>query len=268
MPSVDRSVLERLAAGEPTLTVGVRFARTTDIARFAHAAGYSVLWVDLEHSSMPIDIAAQITATAHDLGMEAWVRVCERDYGVVGRLLDGGATGIIMPRVENASEARQLVTAVRFPPLGQRSQIGMLPHFGTARPSPVDFMARVERATSVHVLIESAAGVANVDAIAAVDGVDVLHVGLNDLSVDLGHAGDLRHASVRDACVDIAAAAKRHGKLTAVGGVADPEHYRDLLALGAVPLIFAAIDSDVLASGLRQRAADWIAHAAPEATAR
>ena len=62
----------------------------------------------------------------------------------------------------------------------------MLPHFGSARPQPAAWMERIERATSVHVLIESAAGVANVDAIAAVDGVDVLHVGLNDLSVDLG----------------------------------------------------------------------------------
>jgi 4-hydroxy-2-oxoheptanedioate aldolase len=268
MPSDDRRILERLAAGDATLTIGVRFARTTDIARYAHAAGYAVLWVDLEHSSMPIDVAAQIAATAHDLGMEAWVRVCERDYGVIGRLLDGGATGIIMPRVESASEATALVTAVRFPPRGQRSQIGMLPHFGTARPSPADFMARIERATSAHVLIESAAGVANVDAIAAVNGIDVLHVGLNDLSVDLGHTGDLRHASVAEACAKVIAAAKRHGKLAAVGGVADPDHYRDILALGAVPLIFAAIDSDVLASGLRQRAGEWLAHAAPKDTTR
>jgi 2-keto-3-deoxy-L-rhamnonate aldolase RhmA len=253
------SFLERLAAGEPALTVGVRAARTSDIARYAHAAGYAALWVDLEHSSMPIDVAAAICATAHDLGMEAWVRVCERDYGVINRLLDGGATGIIMPRVESAGEAQQLVTATRFPPRGQRSQIGMLPHFGTARPSPADFMQRIDRATSAHVLIESAAGIANVDAIAAVEGIDVLHVGLNDLSVDLGHVGDLRHANVRDACAKVTAAAKRHGKIAAVGGVADPDHYRELLALGAVPLIFAAIDSDVLAAGLRQRATDWLA---------
>ncbi len=268
MVSTERNILERLAAGEATLTVGVRAARTTDIARYAHAAGYAVLWVDLEHSSMPIDIAAQIAATAHDLGMEAWIRVCERDYGVINRLLDGGATGIIMPRVETADDARALVTAVRFPPRGQRSQVGMLPHFGTARPSPADFMARIERATSAHVLIESAAGVANVDAIAAVDGIDVLHVGLNDLSVDLGAVGDLRNARVHEACVKVADAAKRHGKLAAVGGVADPDHYRDLLALGAVPLIFAAIDSDVLAAGLRQRATDWLAHATPTSAGR
>ncbi len=261
MGTDDRRLLDRLAAGEPALTVGIRAARTADVARIAHAAGYAALWVDLEHSSMPIDVASAIASTAHDLGMEAWVRVCERDYGVIGRLLDGGVTGIVMPRVESAEEARKLVTAVRFPPLGQRSQIGMLPHFGSARPSPADFMQRIERATSAHCLIESAAGVANADAIAAVDGVDVLHLGLNDLSVDLGHIGELRHPAVADACATVIAAAKRHGKLAAVGGVADPDHYRDILALGAIPLIFAAIDSDVLAAGLRSRASEWLAHA-------
>jgi 2-keto-3-deoxy-L-rhamnonate aldolase RhmA len=263
MRSDERRLLERLAAGEPALTVGIRAARTADVARIAHAAGYAALWIDLEHSTMPIDVAAAIASTAHDLGMEAWVRVCERDYGVIGRLLDGGATGIIMPRVESADEARKLVTAVRFPPRGQRSQIGMLAHFGSARPSPADFMQRIENATSAHCLIESAAGIANADAIAAVDGIDVLHVGLNDLSVDLGHVGDLRHPDVADACAAVIAAAKRRGKLAAVGGVADPTHYHDLLALGAIPLIFAAI-----AAGLQSRATEWLAHASTKAAGR
>lgn len=261
MPSNEPRLLERLAAGEPALTVGIRFARTTDIARYAHAAGFAALWIDLEHSSMPIDVATQIAATAHDLGMEAWVRVCERDLGTIGRLLDGGATGIIMPRVESVEEAQALVGAVRFPPRGQRSQIGMLPHFGSARPSPEAFMTRIDAATSAHALIESAAGVANAEAIAAIDGIDVLHVGLNDLSVDLGCTGNVRHDDVRAAYATVIAAAKKHGKLAAVGGVADPDHYRELLALGAVPLIFAAIDSDLIAAGLRARAGEWLAPA-------
>ena len=136
MGSDDRRLLERLAAGEPALTVGIRAARTADVARIAHAAGYAALWVDLEHSSMSIDCASQILASAFDLGLEAWVRVPEQDYGVIGRLLDGGATGIIMPRVESAEEAAAVVTAVRFPPRGQRSQIARLPQFGFERLPP------------------------------------------------------------------------------------------------------------------------------------
>jgi 2-keto-3-deoxy-L-rhamnonate aldolase RhmA len=251
------AVLELLKAGQPVLSLGVRGARTADIARLARSAGYGVLWVDLEHSSMSIDCAAQILASAFDLGLEAWVRVPERDYGVIGRLLDGGATGIIVPRVESAEEAARAVTASRFPPRGQRSQLARLPQFSFVRLAAAELMERADRLTSVHILLETATGIANVDAIAAVDGVDVLHVGLNDLSVDLGHTGSLRHPDVLAACRQVAGAAARHGKLAAVGGVAEPEHYRDLLAVGVAPLLFAGIDSDILATGIAQRAEHW-----------
>jgi 2-keto-3-deoxy-L-rhamnonate aldolase RhmA len=253
------TVLERLRAGQPVLSLGVRGARTADIARLAKSAGYGVVWVDLEHSSMSIDCAAQILASAADLGLEAWVRVPERDYGVVGRLLDGGATGIIVPRVESAEEAERAVAASRFPPRGQRSQIARLPQLGFQRLPAAELMERADQLTSVHILLETATGIANVEAIAELDGVDVLHVGLNDLSVDLGHTGNARHPDVLAACRQVAAAAARYGKLAAVGGVADPDHYRDLLGMGVAPLIFAAIDSEVLAAGLAQRAEQWCA---------
>ena len=71
------------------------------------------------------------------MGMEAWVRTAERDLGVIGRLLDGGATGIIAPRIETVEQARQVVAAARFPPRGMRSQIALLPQLGYRRkPAP------------------------------------------------------------------------------------------------------------------------------------
>ena len=249
-----RTVLERLRAAQPVLSLGIRSARTAEIARLAKSAGYDLVWVDLEHSSMSIDCAAQILSSAFDLGLEAWVRVAERDYGVIGRLLDGGATGIIAPRVETAEEAARFVAASRFPPRGQRSQIARLPQLGFQRVAAADLMDRVERLTSVHILLETAVGIDNAEAIAALDGVDVLHVGLNDLSVDLGHVGNTRHEDVLAACQRVITAAARRGKLAAIGGVADPDHYQTLLDMGAVPLIFAAIDTEILAAALTQRA--------------
>ena len=253
----ESAVLQRLAHGEPLLSLGIRNARTAEIVRMAKAVGFGLVWVDLEHSSISIDCAVQIIASAADLGMEAWVRVPERDYGVIGRLLDGGATGIVAPRVESSEEAQKVVNAVRFPPRGQRSQTALLPQAQYRRMSAAELMQCADLATTVHILIESAEGVRNADAIAAVDGVDALHVGMNDLSVDLGHVDGLRHADVVDACRRVIAAARGRGKLAVVGGSSDPAQFVELLNAGAVPLVFAAIDSDVLASGLSQRATDW-----------
>ena len=253
----ENAVLQSLARGEPLLSLGIRNARTAEIVRMAKTAGFGLVWVDLEHSSISIDCAVQIIASAADLGLEAWVRVPERDYGVIGRLLDGGATGIVAPRVETAEEAQKVVNAVRFPPRGQRSQTALLPQAKYRRMPAAELMRCADLATTVHILIESAEGVRNADAIAAIDGVDILHVGMNDLSVDLGHVDHLRHADVLDACRRVIAAAHSGGKLAVVGGSSDPALFVELLNAGAVPLVFAAIDTDVLAAGLTQRATDW-----------
>lgn len=251
------SLLARLAAGQPVLSLGVRGARTGDIARMAKGAGYDALWIDLEHSSMPIDCAVQIAATAHDLGMAAWVRVPERDYGVVGRLLDGGAAGVIAPRVESVAEARAVVSASRFAPRGQRSQIALLPQFGFRRLAAGELPRRCDTETVVQILLETAAGIAAADDIAALDGVDILGVGMNDLAADLGCIGQPRHPKLQEACRTVAAAARRHGKLAVVGGIADGAQFRELLAFGVAPFLFAGIDTDVLAGALAQRAGEW-----------
>src|SRR5580658_6030755 len=148
--SRENAVLRKLAQGEPLLSLGIRNARTAEIVRMAKTAGYGIVWIDLEHSSISIDCAVQISATAADLGLEAWVRVPEREYGVIGRLLDGGVTGIVAPRVETAEEAQQIVTAARFPPRGYRSQIAHLPQVGYRKLPAAEMMVAADRATTIH----------------------------------------------------------------------------------------------------------------------
>ncbi|WP_174278364.1 HpcH/HpaI aldolase family protein [Sphingomonas bacterium] len=256
-------VMASLAVGRPVLSLGVRFSRSPDIARMAAAAGYGVLWIDLEHSGMPIDCACQIAATGHDLGLASWVRVPERELGVIGRLLDGGATGIIVPKIETVEEAREVARFCRFPPAGARSQIAQLPQFGFRRMAPSELTERSNAATVVQILIESAAGIANADAIASVPGVNLLGIGMNDLTADLGCPGDPQDPRALEACRTVAAAAARHGKLAVVGGVGDAERFAAVLALGFAPLIFAAIDTELLAGGLAQRADSWRGRLAP-----
>lgn len=257
-PWVERAlVLSRLAAGQPALSLGIRNARGGDIARMASAAGFDVVWIDLEHSSMSVDAAAAIAATAHDLGLAAWVRVPEREYGVIGRLLDSGATGIIAPKIETAQEARLVADACRFPPHGQRSQIGVLPQFGFSAMPAAELNRRADDAIVLQILIESARGIANADAIAAVDGVDIVGIGMNDLTADLGCPGDYRHTDARAACARVAAAAAAHGKIAVVGGIPDPAYFMELVASGFALLIFAGIDTDILASGVADRADGW-----------
>jgi len=247
-------LVERLRERHKIIALGIRASRTTDVVRWAKAAGYDTIWIDMEHSSLPVDTVAQLASCAVDLGLMPWVRVPERDYGTINRVLDGGALGIIVPRVETAQQARDAVIATRFPPLGQRSQLATLPYVNFEKLAPREMNRRLNEATVLKVVIESRAGVEAADAIAAVEGVDVLALGCNDLSADLGHTGESAHPEVVAACRQVIAAAQRHGKVAIVGGMPECEALNELRREGAAPFIFGGIDSDVFLAALRERA--------------
>lgn len=245
--------MKRLRAGQPVTVFGVRGYRTSEIARIAKAAGNDAIWVDLEHSSISIDQAAQICATASDIGLMPFVRVPERDFGVIGRLLDGGALGIIAPRVETASQVADIGAALRFPPRGQRSSIATLPYLDYQRIPPAQVNATLNAAVVFKPLIETWRGIENIHEIAALDCVDIVGIGTNDLTAELGVPGDSRHPKVREA-FDIALQACRStGKPLAIGGLGDAKQLAELIQRGAAPFMMTGIDTDVCLAGAQER---------------
>jgi 2-keto-3-deoxy-L-rhamnonate aldolase RhmA len=256
---VARTAIQRLVSGIPVAALGIRSSRTTDIVRLAHSSGHEAIWVDLEHSTMPMDTAASICAAAIDLGVAPFVRVPEREYGVIGRLLDGGALGIIAPRVQTVEEASDIVAACRFPPLGHRSAIATLPHNRFAKLPPMQFTEAMNHATVVKILIESPLGIENIEAIAALPGVDLVGIGTNDLSAELGVAGQYAHPLVREAHDAALSACRRAHKPLVIGGVADPAYNAELIRRGAVPLLFTGIDTDILLGAARDRVVQALA---------
>jgi 2-keto-3-deoxy-L-rhamnonate aldolase RhmA len=246
--------LDRLRDAEPVLMLAVRSSRTADVLRIARSTGHHAVMIDLEHSTMPLDVAASLCATAGDLGLFPFVRIPEREYGAIGRLLDGGAQGIIAPRVETAAEAATVARACRFAPRGQRSQLATVPQLGMRPTAARALNPALDDATVVQILVETPAGVAHAAEIAAVDGVDMLAFGANDFTAELGVPGQYTDPRVTDAVAVLAAAAKRHGKLLMVGGIADPALLRDLDALGVCPLRLTGTDTDMLYDGAAARA--------------
>ena len=203
---------------------------------------------------MPIDAAAAICHAALDLGLVPFARTPERDLGVIGRLLDGGALGIIAPRIETAAEAAQVVAACRFPPLGHRSAIASLSSLGHAPMAPAALYDAANRATLVQILVESPLGIENIEAIAAVPGVDLVAIGGNDLSAELGVAGDTGHALVEAAVGRALDACLRAGKPLIVGGVGDAAVLAAWIDRGAATWLMAGIDTDLLLAAARERA--------------
>jgi 2-keto-3-deoxy-L-rhamnonate aldolase RhmA len=250
---VARAAVERLKQGVPVVALGVRGSRTADIARIARSSGHHAIWVDIEHSTMPIDTAALICAAALDIGLASFARVPEREHGLIGRLLDGGVLGIIAPRVETAEEAQEIVAACRFPPLGHRSAVAALPHLDFRKMPAEEFNRTLNHATVVKILLESPRGIENAAAIAALEGVDMVGVGTNDLTAEMGLAGQFRHPEVRRAHESAILACRRAQKPLAIGGIGDFAYAVELIRLGAAPFMFTGIDTDLLVGAARDR---------------
>lgn len=226
------NVKDKLARGEVAASMTVRLVRGIEIARIARTAGFDSLYVDMEHSSFSLETTGQICMAALEAGITPLVRV--PGVAEVQHVLDAGALGIIAPHVQSAAAARDYVRAAKYPPLGERSNAGPLPHLQYRAFPAADANAAIDAATMVIVQFESDAALANADDIVAVDGVDMVLIGTNDLLADWGMPGQYDHPRVREAYRKTIDACRRHGKHAAVGGFASrPDLAAEYVRMGA-----------------------------------
>ncbi len=228
------SMREKLARGEVVSSITVRTSRGVEIAQIAGAAGFDSLYVDLEHSSLSLDIAGQICMAAQALGVTPLIRVPANQPEWISRALDAGALGVIAPHVASAAEAREVVRLARFAPRGERSMVGQLPQLHYRAYPPKEACAAVDQATTVMVQLEGAAAIEAVEEIMAVDGVDMAMVGANDLMADFGLTGDYAHPRLHDAFRRTIAACEKFGKHAGIGGLGGrPDLVAKFVAMGA-----------------------------------
>ena len=192
------NVKDKLARDEVVASMTVRLVRTIEIARIAKTAGFDMLYIDLEHSPLTIDATGQICMAAQDAGVMPAVRVPANTPEYISRVLDAGALGIIAPNVRSATEARAVVKAAKLPPLGERSNTGLFPQLQYRSFPAEETCKAINDATMVIVQFESAQCLTCADEIIAVEGVDVVLVGLNDMLGDMGLAGQYDHPKVRE----------------------------------------------------------------------
>ncbi|OGA19248.1 MAG: aldolase [Betaproteobacteria bacterium RIFCSPLOWO2_02_FULL_66_14] len=245
MSTVPNHALRTLRAGKLAIGLGLRQARTADIAQIAKTAGFDWLFIDCEHGALGTDTAAQIASASLAVGVTPIVRVPGKEHWLASRMLDNGAQGIVVPHVDSAEEAKHVADACRFPPLGHRSMGGGLQQTGFAT-MPVGEAARIVNGeTLVVVMIESPQGVENCDAIAAVPGIDALLIGTNDLSFELGIPGEFDDPRIADAYGKVIASCRKHGKFAGMGGMYTPELLARHIAMG-VQLVLAGSDFSLL----------------------
>jgi len=233
MSAIRNTAREKLEQGQLSLGAGVRTTRSVEIARMMATAGFDWLFLDMEHGTMSLDACAQISAAALDAGIAPIARVPNGQYAMATRALDNGALGIVVPHVDTAAEAREVVDKLKYPPIGHRSVGGWGPHYQLSKLSTGDAVTALNAANLTVVMLETPAAIANADEIAAVAGIDVLLIGSNDLCAEMGIPGDFGSDRLADAYGKTIAACAKHGKFPGMGGIYSEAIMPRYIAMGA-----------------------------------
>lgn len=253
MPHIANISLDRLRAGSLSLGVGIRASRSVEVAKAMRVAGYDWLFLDLEHGVMSLESTAQIAAAAIDANITPIVRVPKGAYSMATRMLDNGALGVVMPHVESAAEAREVVQQLMMPPIGHRSFGGAAAALDHTMPSIREASVALNDATLIVVMLESPNAIANADEIAAVEHVDVVMIGSNDLAAEMGIPGEFEDPRMIDAYAQLVAACRRHGKFAGMGGIYQQPIMQRYVEMG-VRFILSGSDSAFLQAGAASRA--------------
>jgi 4-hydroxy-2-oxoheptanedioate aldolase len=241
---------QRLASDELVRVMGVGRILHPNLVRIVGVhGGYHGLWIDLEHCGNGTEQVEIACGVARGVGLDVFCRLAPTDYASVTRCLEAGASGVMAAQIRTPEEAEQFVQWAKFAPRGQRGlNVGGW-DADYARLSITQFMERSNRESFVSIQIETVEAVENVDAIASIDGVDLLFVGPSDLSQALGVPGEFLHGKCLAALDAVATACERHGKRW--GAVAaNPEHARCMIDRG-LGMLSPSNDVKIVNAGLK-----------------
>src|ERR1700746_939510 len=170
-------VKDKLKRGEVVASMTVRLVRGVEIARLAATAGFDMIYIDLEHSTLTLEATGQICQAALSAGVTPMVRVPANTPDYIQRVLDAGALGIIAPGVRSAEEARAGGAASEFAPLRARGAGGALPQLEFRSFPAAEATAAVNDATMVIVQFESAEAIDKAEEIASIEGFAMVAMG-------------------------------------------------------------------------------------------
>jgi 2-keto-3-deoxy-L-rhamnonate aldolase RhmA len=205
-------VKDAIASGDVVVGTWLHTLGLPTTMQVLAASGFDYVYIDMEHSGFSIETVVGLCTAGQHAGIVPVIRPPGPDDHLIGRVLDNGAWGVLMPHVDTPEQAEAAVRAVKFIPDGQRGSSPTNVHSDFGSVDFATYMREFNERSLVIVQIESPEAVANLDAIMAVDGVDGATLGRGDYAIEIGHAGERDHPEVTAAVEAMIAACQRHGK--------------------------------------------------------
>jgi len=206
--------------GSATGTMVAEF-RQPSVMRLLANAGFTFALIDNEHGPFNIETIADLSRYARTCGVTPIVRVPEATYAHISQALDGGAQGIMLPRVTSVAQVEAVVDLMKYPPRGRRGSVLSRGHTDFRSGDVVEAMEAMDRETMLVVQVETTEALTDLDAIVSVPGVDAALVGPNDLSIAMGIPGQMDAPAFAAALDQVIASCRKAGVVPAV-------HFNDL----------------------------------------
>jgi 4-hydroxy-2-oxoheptanedioate aldolase len=250
MSVIDTRLPQLLRGAQPLagMFVGIPSPALVEMCGYA---GFDFVIIDNEHGPASLETTEHLIRAARCAGTLPVVRTDEAE---ILRVLDAGASGIMVPAVNDAAQAQRIVEACKYPPLGKRSAAfttragGYTFHGGAAQ------IQRANEGVAIVLMIETAAALGNLDAIATVRGIDALFVGLSDLALSLGYPGDNMHPQVQEALQRVFTRAAAAGIASGVLA-SSPMDFQRYASLGAryLPMTLTSMIAGALREAIAAR---------------
>ncbi len=240
-----------LNASQAALGVGVRYFRSWEIAAMMASAGFDFLFIDSEHSAYSLETVSDLCHAATAAGIPPLVRVPEIQYSLLSRPLDVGAMGLVIPHVDTRAQVEDIVAYTKYAPLGKRGMVSQIPHTDFLGVGVEVYTQWANTQLINVIMIESAEGVANLDSMLQVEGIDVALVGSSDLSQELGIPGDYEHVKMVECYQHVLETCRRWRVTPGLAGVSDLQlvrHWRDQ----GFRFLYCASETALLVKGGRQ----------------
>ncbi|KAJ5915159.1 Pyruvate/Phosphoenolpyruvate kinase [Penicillium verhagenii] len=209
----------RILCGEITPLLTIKFVTSNEIAMIAKMAGFHALFIDMEHSALDMGTVSQLILACNFVGISPVIRSPSKAHWHISRILDAGAAAVVIPHIETAQEVRDIVHHAKYAPLGARGCTNNLPIFNFQHMPTLKLNDTLNTQTMLIPMIETPAAVELAEEIFAIDGVDGVLVGSNDLCADLGIPGKYDDPLYVDSVTKIISAANKYDKPVGVGGI-------------------------------------------------
>ena len=243
-------VLEKLRRSEPVFCMKCNYL-DPDIVEMMGVMGVDVVWLCNEHLEMNPSVVKELARAGRAGDIDTLLRVPYSNYGNLIRPLEAGISGLMIPHCVDADMVREIVSHVKFTPLGDRGYDGVNADSDFGLPPMKEYMEFANKETFLMVQIEDEEAIKHIDEMAEVEGVSLMYVGPADLSLSMGHPGEFKHPKTKEVIKKVVDACARNGIWSATSGI-DPEYTRELVDMG-VNFITVASDYGFLRNGIQSK---------------